>query len=249
MCIRAAILLDWIRIFVPQGTRNAFFWTNHILLWAIVVFYTSAKLVENLQCFPRQKTWDITIHDHCINQRALILAVSIVNLVADLVILAVPQMAIWKLHLAASKKLGVSITFAVASLYACALPLLCIKELTSKLSSIAVAAIRIVASIEYLDAEDATYHVGTVIIAGHAEMALLFLVACIPMAPKAIGGLGLPKAYTSLKSWVKSHNSRQPSRTGASWPDTTGDKVPRPNAYQQIEGYSLDRSRVEHGEL
>ncbi|CAJ2507044.1 Uu.00g082300.m01.CDS01 [Anthostomella pinea] len=226
MCIRSAILLDWIRIFVPLKTRNAFFWTSHVLLWVIILFYGSEKVAENLACIPRQSIWDPTVRGRCMDKKLIILATSCLDLVADMIILALPQMVIWKLHLSKSKKLGISLIFAIGIL------------------NCVVAIIRIVTSVRYLSAEDSTYDVGTVILAGHAEMVLLFVVACVPAVPNALSGLGcLHTIGSSLKSWTKqSHRSRQTthSGTGTTSVAKNGDKNMKPSAYEQLDGYSPD---------
>lgn len=119
LCVRAAIILDWVRIFVPAGTRNALFWTSHVLLCVVITFYIALIFAENLSCIPREKIWNPLVPGgRCISQQALITAASSINLVADLTILVLPQMVIWKLHMSTSKKIGLSIIFAIALLYA-----------------------------------------------------------------------------------------------------------------------------------
>ncbi|KAI1127897.1 hypothetical protein F5Y10DRAFT_242005 [Nemania abortiva] len=215
LCIRAAIILDWIKIFVPTGTRNAFFWTSYILLGIVVTFYVAIIFAENLSCIPREKIWDPLVPGgHCISQQALITAVSSINLVADLTILVLPQMVIWKLHMSTSKKVGISFIFAVALL------------------NVAVAAIRISTSVGYLHTTDATYQVGTVILAGFAELTLLFIVACVPSVPKAFGSLR--NLYASIKSTIRTSGNR-----GTHESDPTG-SLPL-KKYQQINEDILDR--------
>ncbi|RYC59423.1 hypothetical protein CHU98_g6784 [Xylaria longipes] len=42
-----AILLEWIHIFVPPGTRNFMYWASWLLLWAIAIFYTTTFIGLN----------------------------------------------------------------------------------------------------------------------------------------------------------------------------------------------------------
>jgi hypothetical protein len=58
MCIKVAILANWLRIFVPTGTRNAFYWTLHVLIWTNVLYYTITTFTEVFRCWPREKIWN-----------------------------------------------------------------------------------------------------------------------------------------------------------------------------------------------
>jgi hypothetical protein len=116
--IRTAIILDWIRIFVPKGTRNAFFWTSHVLLWLVITFYSALFVAENLSCIPSEKIWNpLALGGSCtVNQQLLIIVISSANLVADSSILLLPQLIIWRLQMSKAKKVGLSVIFAIALL-------------------------------------------------------------------------------------------------------------------------------------
>jgi hypothetical protein len=117
MVLKAAILTEWSRIFVPRRTKNAFYWTCHVLLWVNILFYVSSKVASNLACFPHEKIWDKTIPGgHCLNERLLIVAVTVINSISDAVILIFPQRVIWNLNLSLSKKIITSGAFTVGLL-------------------------------------------------------------------------------------------------------------------------------------
>jgi hypothetical protein len=117
MLLKAAILLDLIRIFSPKGQRGAFFWTCHICIWLNVIFYTTCTFLEIFACQPREKLWNKLLPGgKCINSNALTLASGIINLPSDLVIFILPQRIIWNLHLSRRKRFGISTIFAVALL-------------------------------------------------------------------------------------------------------------------------------------
>ncbi|KAI1191332.1 hypothetical protein F5B17DRAFT_426740 [Nemania serpens] len=214
LCVRAAIILDWVRIFVPAGTRNALFWTSHVLLCVVITFYIALIFAENLSCIPREKIWNPLVPGgRCISQQALITAASSINLVADLTILVLPQMVIWKLHMSTSKKIGLSIIFAIALL------------------NVAVAVIRIATSVGYLNTTDSVYQVGTVILAGFAELTLLFIVACVPSIPKTFGFL--LKLYASTKSSIRVSLRNRENRS------TPTDSLPS-KRYKRINKFGLD---------
>ncbi|KAI1824024.1 hypothetical protein F4861DRAFT_285973 [Xylaria intraflava] len=115
--LKVGVLLQWARIFVPRNFRDPFWWAYNTTLVLNVLFYGSAKFVDNFACSPHEKIWDPTVEGHCINMRAETLVSAIVNLVSDLVILALPQMVIWKLNMSRAKRLGISCVFAVGILY------------------------------------------------------------------------------------------------------------------------------------
>ncbi|OTB01371.1 hypothetical protein M426DRAFT_266261 [Hypoxylon sp. CI-4A] len=58
---KPAILLEWVHIFVPEGTRNTFFWICHFQIWSNVLFYFATIVVANLIYVPFKRIWDITM--------------------------------------------------------------------------------------------------------------------------------------------------------------------------------------------
>lgn len=110
---KSAILLAWIRLFIPRGSRSTLFWVIHVVLWTNVVFYEVIIPVKNFSCRPRAMIWDLTVSGTCINTKLLDIASAVVTLISDLVLLLVPQKVIWGLHLSNKKKIGVSIVFSL----------------------------------------------------------------------------------------------------------------------------------------
>lgn len=115
MCIKVAILINWLRIFVPAGQRNATFWVLHSLIWANILFYVIGTLTEIFRCWPRQKIWDPWFEGgSCpINIEGQNISSSVFNLVSDTAILAMPQWIIWKLQMSRSRKWGLSLLFVI----------------------------------------------------------------------------------------------------------------------------------------
>lgn len=118
MFVKLAILIDWLRIFVPRGQRNVMFWSIHILIWCNVIYYVSGTLLEIFRCSPRQKIWDPLFEGgSCpIDIAANNFASTLINLASDLAILILPQWVIWRLNTTRSKKLGVSLLFVIGIL-------------------------------------------------------------------------------------------------------------------------------------
>ncbi|TRX96991.1 hypothetical protein FHL15_002297 [Xylaria flabelliformis] len=118
--VKTSILLDWLQIFAPRGTRGALFWIFHVIIWFNALFYTSIEVAGNLSCRPFNRIWDKSIPEVCFDRTPLDLTSAGVNLVCDIVILLAPQRVIWQLQLTTAKKIGLSIIFAIG-LFAIAL--------------------------------------------------------------------------------------------------------------------------------
>lgn len=115
MCIKVAILANWLRIFVPTGTRNAFYWTLHVLIWTNVLYYTITTFTEVFRCWPREKIWNPWFEGGTCSVDVLgqNLATSVLNFISDTVILAIPQWVIWHLNMSRDQKVGLSLLFVV----------------------------------------------------------------------------------------------------------------------------------------
>ena len=113
MCIKVAILMEWLRIFVPAGQRNATFWISHTLIWVNVLFYIIVTFTEIFRCWPREAIWNPFFEGgSCpIDVNAQNIVVSVLNFISDLAILAMPQWVIWKLQISRSRKWGLSFLF------------------------------------------------------------------------------------------------------------------------------------------
>jgi hypothetical protein len=117
-CVKAAIVLSWLRIFNPMKLSRTFLWTCHIVLWLNVLYYISSLVVVNTRCIPIAKKWDPTIvGGHCISDKATYLGHPIFNLVSDIVILILPQKIIWRLQIPKTKRLAVSSMFGVGGVW------------------------------------------------------------------------------------------------------------------------------------
>jgi hypothetical protein len=108
---KSAILLEWVHVFVPTGTRNSFFWMCHGLIVANFIFYASFIIAVQLGCFPREKIWHRWIPGTCLDRKRIDGPCAIFNLLFDLIILALPQKVIWNLNMSTRKKVGVSVIF------------------------------------------------------------------------------------------------------------------------------------------
>ncbi|KAI0402970.1 hypothetical protein F4802DRAFT_326249 [Xylaria palmicola] len=216
LSLKPAVLLEWSRIFVPHGTRDAFWWICHILLVVNVLFYTSIKIASNLSCQPHNKIWDKTVQGTCLSDGIIWTAYSCLNFVSDIIILILPQRVILRLKLSRAKKIGVSIVFSFGLLTCLA------------------ATLRIVTSLRYLNSTDRTFTVSAVAMCCWAEMVFLFVVVCVPSVPSVAKSLGATRAFTTLKkktwTWPSRGKTQEYPQPG----------VPKQASYEQVDDYTLN---------
>jgi hypothetical protein len=205
--LKVAILLEWIRIFVPIGTRKLTFWASHFLIWANIIFSLITVISLNIACTPYEYNWNKLIPGNCnrIDTGIINLSVSLFNLVTDILIFLVPQGTIWKLKMSRQRKIGISVIFALG--------LLCI----------AASATRVVESIIRAGSSDFTYNFTSLTLASASEITAAFLVICIPALPKAFE-TDLRKLRSSLRSWASREKLRRSSEqdSDSHWVESKG---------------------------
>lgn len=104
-------------IFAPTR-RGIIYRSIHGLIWGNLIFYCSAWLATLLECIPTAKIWEPERKDgRCININVAYTATGAINVVSDLLILLLPMLAIWRLQMAAKRKLGIAAVFATGLLY------------------------------------------------------------------------------------------------------------------------------------
>ncbi|KAI1428898.1 hypothetical protein F5Y12DRAFT_639887 [Xylaria sp. FL1777] len=173
--VKTAILLEWAHLFVPPGTRTTFWWTCQIVMWVNILYYISSIVVSAISCFPHEKIWHPTLPGTCFNTKAFIISNATLNLVSDIIILALPQRLIWNLKMSRQKKIGVSLVFAVGVI-ACL-----------------VGAARLSRGVIYYLSDDNLYNVSAIFLWYTAELSVSFLIFCLPAIPKIF----------SSDNWIK----------------------------------------------
>ena len=108
---RLAILWLYLRIFPQRSHRMACCITAVVLAGV----FSSLAILSGFQCIPLSYLWDKTIAGHCIDIDALFRWSSLPNIVADVVILALPLPAVWKLNAPRNVKVGLAVTFTTGS--------------------------------------------------------------------------------------------------------------------------------------
>ncbi|KAI0503245.1 hypothetical protein F5B22DRAFT_558869 [Xylaria bambusicola] len=195
--IKAAILLEWIQLFVPRGTRTPFWWTCQIVMWVNILYYISIVTASALSCFPHEKIWHPTMPGRCFNTKALFVINATLNLVSDIIILILPQRIIWGLKMSTQKKIGVSLVFAVGVI------------------ATLVGGARLSRAVIYYLSNDNLYNVSAVFLWCTAELSTSFLVFCLPAIPKIFSS---DNWFTQLASRLHSRLSFLKTRTT----DTSG---------------------------
>ena len=106
--VKLAILLLFLRVFQP--IRRTYI-ALHLLLWGNLLIYTAGTFLEIFQCSPIRKKWYPAWPGQCVDQRALQLASSAVNIASDISILVLPIMSVWDLNTTRKRKAGLFLVF------------------------------------------------------------------------------------------------------------------------------------------
>ena len=113
LCIKVAIVLQYLRVFSPRQVVNPFvYYGSWLIMSACATFYTITTLLTIFACTPREKIWNsLKVDGHCMNYRAIIVSTAIFNIISDLAILLLPVHTIWKLQIPTRKKVAISWLF------------------------------------------------------------------------------------------------------------------------------------------
>ncbi|PHH61212.1 hypothetical protein CDD81_693 [Ophiocordyceps australis] len=183
---KASILLEWIRIFVPRGTRNLLFWACHLIMWTNIIFYLVVILYVCILCTPLEDKWD---HDGTcrLDTGWTSVAAASVNLATDICIFLLPQRVIWRLHMTTRRKFGVAAMFSIGILGAVA------------------AAVRLGLTVIRVRAQDvdSTFAFSSIVLCALAEGTCAFIVVCGPALPQAFSHT----SATKLRSFFGSRMS------------------------------------------
>ncbi|KAI0424711.1 hypothetical protein F5Y09DRAFT_347429 [Xylaria sp. FL1042] len=197
--LKIAILLDWMQIFVPTGTRNTLFWIIQLLIWSNAIFYFFGTLAGALLCPPK----DLGSIKCNMDIVKFIIASGIINLVSDLAILITPHWVIWRLNMSTARKRGISILFLIG------------------LCAIGSALARLICVIKAYHALENLYYSVIINICAIAEQTFGFLVLGVPAIPKAFRNFRWAKRLGSLarsQPGRPSHRSSNGCGREATWP-------------------------------
>jgi hypothetical protein len=82
----------------------------------MLAYYLPVVIIKSMICRPVRLFWDHGVPGKCFNQRALILADSVISVLSDLIIFAVPLPLASDLNMPFKKKLRVAAIFSAGGL-------------------------------------------------------------------------------------------------------------------------------------
>lgn len=167
LALKVSIMMQFLRIFVPNRDRSLTFWLTHIVLWTNTIFYIVIVFMEIFACTPIAKRWDPFITDgRCINTSLQYLTSASFNFALDFVMLVWTQKVIWSLHMSTNRKLRVGVVF-IAGLLACIF-----------------GGIGLYLNVKLLQTEDQVYISSLMAMYTFPETTSGFLVLCLPCFPR-----------------------------------------------------------------
>lgn len=111
--IKTSILIFLTRVFAPF--RRAVIGI-YIFIGFMLAYYLPVVIIKAMICRPVRLFWDHDVPGKCFNQRALILADSVISVLSDLIIFAVPLPLASDLNMPLKKKLRVAAIFSAGGL-------------------------------------------------------------------------------------------------------------------------------------
>ncbi|KAI0513050.1 hypothetical protein F5B22DRAFT_285286 [Xylaria bambusicola] len=182
--LKVAIVMEWLRVFSPQP-RSAFYWLCYISIWLNITYYVAAIIVESIQCTPHQFIWDRTLKGTCLSPKAAE-AIAWIDVVSDIVLMATPQVVIWRPALSTAKKAGVAVIFAVG--------------LFGTISAI----FQLIAIQSSSKSDDSTYSVSPIRFWALSEMSSVILVYGLPAVPTAFAS-AFARVLHCYGQWAQNH--------------------------------------------
>ncbi|KAI1774295.1 hypothetical protein F4818DRAFT_419525 [Hypoxylon cercidicola] len=195
---RLSILLLYIRIFFPIGTRRStFWWIIQVAIWLNLLYTISLILVTTLQCVPQHLPWGSS----CVNQWLILVMASTINIITDIAVLVIPIASIVKLHATEKKKWAIWGLFGFGAL--------------APLVSIA----RLAYQIPERDGKNTTVIYSIVLILASTEQTVAMIVGSAPVASASVVRLLWRKLPTpvhnravSQRFWPGRETKNQPER-------------------------------------
>ncbi|PVH72916.1 hypothetical protein DL98DRAFT_552929 [Cadophora sp. DSE1049] len=161
--LKAAILLDWCRIFVPSNrTRNSFWWGCMFIIFVQVAWGLACVILLNMQCVPHAAIWKFYLPSKCYSLHKVMLTSACVQVFSDWCMVLLPHRVIWRLQMSWQKKIGISILFGVGTM-----------------ASVS-ASLRLSPTITFAKEPDQMYFIGPLLFCACAEMTCCFFILCVP---------------------------------------------------------------------
>ncbi|RAL14507.1 uncharacterized protein BO97DRAFT_340434 [Aspergillus homomorphus CBS 101889] len=176
LLVKVALLSILTRIFAPYRIKILMI---YFFLGCLCVYYVIALIVKIRMCDPIPGYWTGSPNARCLNQRAALIADSVISVVSDLIILFLPLPLTWSLQMSRSKKMRV------------------IGMLSAGGLATAFSLYRLVLVIKDGSSNDQTIVFLCVILSGNAEGGVALICACLPTLNILINKLRKKGYYSS----------------------------------------------------
>lgn len=110
---KASVLFLYYRIFGIDRVFRAQLYTVGVLLLG---YFLAAFFGLIFATNPARAQWDLTISHTSIHNKAFWCSMAVMNMVLDLIILAIPQARVWRLKLSFKRRVLVSLVFLLGAL-------------------------------------------------------------------------------------------------------------------------------------
>ncbi|KAL8726450.1 MAG: hypothetical protein Q9181_006047 [Wetmoreana brouardii] len=111
---KASIVLLYYRLFIPDSSkRTGVWWAIWFVFWWNLLYTVALVLTVTTDCVGKGDK--VAKGEECVNQSAVVICATVINVVSDLMILIIPIAAIWGLQIAKTKKLRLSAVFATST--------------------------------------------------------------------------------------------------------------------------------------
>ena len=112
---KASILLFYQRLFCTSNIgRTPIRWSIWFVFWWNLLYAIALVLAVALQCVGKAAL--VAEGKECVDGYAVLICASVINVTTDIMILIIPIVAVWGLHMAAEKKWRLTAVFAVGTL-------------------------------------------------------------------------------------------------------------------------------------
>lgn len=115
---RIAIILQIMRIFnkKTRSKTNVVYWGSWVMMAFTAAYSLTVSFISIFPCKPVHRLWNQTLPGTCISPMIPGVVGSVGNLVGDILVLALPIIAVGDLQMRTKKKIGVSAVFATGVL-------------------------------------------------------------------------------------------------------------------------------------
>ncbi|KAI8946319.1 hypothetical protein F4801DRAFT_73344 [Xylaria longipes] len=161
---KASVLFLYERIFSVE--RGLYIWIQ-IMKGLLVAYLLSASFGLIFATDPVEAQWKYWIPHTTIQKLPFYLVIGITNLLFDIVILAIPQTRVWKLHQSLRRRLSLSLVFLLGGF-------------------VCIASIVRITALLTIKTTDLTYSFHNSTIWTLIEMNLSIVCACLPILPSAV---------------------------------------------------------------